>query len=236
MSANFTSSLSVERRFLTRTYDWTYDATLKSSDSAQKSLVTSLVRNLSSVLKVGAKLKNVKGRDRLNTIDSSLELPFEHELLAAKVWWNPADFGMPQENPNAKAGTTLLLLTPFDYFEGNDIFHKIVQNIAGESHPELTLDSVCSSEKMELETFRFGMDSFGSGTFAGFFLRTPVVLESILLESSLEKCQLRIQSTNHKAKNGALRDSQAFFAKVLSSVRDALRVDVYSDLQSKLAE
>jgi hypothetical protein len=188
------------------------------------------------LLKLNSVIKNIKGRDKLNIINSKLELPYEHELTCCEVIWNPESFGIVRSEDLAEIACSYFLITPFDHFEGQDIFHKVSQSIAGDTPSELSLQSIISDDRLTLSSFRIGLDSFGQSSFANWFIPTPLVLESLIIEANESGVRLRIQSENHKVLSEPLYDEAGYFLKVLQQIALHSGTEILTELNSKLSK
>ena len=234
MINNINSNIKIQQNFFTRRYSWQYQIDLKPCHIDLLQLIRDLSLSLNSILQNNSILKNIKGRDRLNTISSKLELPFEQELLACNLNWNPAKFGLDIESANSEHSCGFFLLTPFDSFSEKDIFHKVIQATTGEAPHEISLNQILTDERLELKSFRLGIDTFGQSSFANWFISSPVVLEGIIIEAGSEEIQLRIQSEGHKSKEEGIYNYYDLISNILDALKSLLNFDLRTDLEKKL--
>lgn len=234
MTNNFNSELKLQQNFLTRRYNWQYQASIALEQKNLREILSGLSSVLNSYLQPDSIIKNLKGRDRLNIINTDLNLPFEHELLACDFNWNPKDFGIERDEAVSEISSSFFLLSPFDHFAGNEIFHKVNQTIVGEAPPDISLSLLLSDSRLKLKSLRLGVDTFSQSSFANWFVSTPVVLESIIIETTVAEIALKVQSDGHKSKNEGLYNYTDLITKLLAQVRSLFDVDLESDIRSKL--
>ena len=162
-------------------------------------------------------------------------MPFEQELLGCEITWNPQQFGLIRSEDQTEVTGNYYLLSPFDHFAGQDIFHRVTKSIGGDAPPEFSLNSILSDERLKLLSFRTGLDSYGQSSFANWFIPTPVVLESVLVEADLSGIKLRIQSDNHKTLREKLYDDNGALGKILAAVGRYSAIEIESGLYEALA-
>lgn len=143
----------------------------------------------------GERIKNYKGRDRLNTIASDWPqelLPEKDELFFALAAWT--------EKPSGARHTLRInLYTEFESFGPDAVFQLVRPELSGALPTGSSLRLWPAFPGIEIFYWRLGLDFFKARLFAGIFSLAPAVCETLLLESLNGQLLVRLDSSRLRA-------------------------------------
>lgn len=232
--ANFNSYIKKQKNFISRNHSLTYDASFEIQNKDLKLLLSTLVEILKPILKINTLIKDIKGRDRLNVINSKLELPFDQELLSCDFLWKPAQFGLVETEEQSELLASYYILSPFDHFEAKSVFHKVESQLTSFRPGEILLETILKDDRFNLQSFRIGLDYYGLSSFANWFFTTPVVLEGLLIEVNKDQFKLRLQSEGNSALSESFKDENSFLNKLLVEIGRFENINLLADIKLKI--
>jgi hypothetical protein len=219
------SQIEIETNLFGGIKSYNYECNFSFSEAKCKlglfEIFSSYTNNLIQDVKI---LKNKKGLD-LSFIETNGSLtkqlsPVDNELFSYQLSYKESD--------TRKKLADFHIITPFAAYLGSDIQHSI--EFLSDPEISLTVDTPLLNDELSLESFRFGMDLYGMSSFANWFFKTPVVLESLLIEFSEGSGRILLK-TEKKAKKSKLIDN---ISEPLARLDNILNLHILQDVIQKL--
>jgi hypothetical protein len=238
------STLSLKKNWLLRSFALQYDLSISLGSFHLSLLVDGALTQLGSLILPSkvitdsatsrAVLKNLKGRDQSNLIDSaipSFELPTTNELffLSGLTFHQSDAETAPEELPFCWR-----ISTPFLGFSGeNAIEHALHLERRGEIPAEIPFGQLGRIFPLQPLRFRAGFDLYGHSRLGAWFAGTPSVTQTLLLEADEKILKLRISAEELRAPGSELLSSGSLFSNLCKLLKELADFDLESDLRNK---
>ncbi|RMG40654.1 MAG: hypothetical protein D6719_10340 [Candidatus Dadabacteria bacterium] len=229
------SSLKLRYKFLPPGYAGVYNLSLKLPEYTLPELADNIIRTLYKLRLLGSnQLKDFKGRDRANLLNSNLPAslkPVSDELLFISGELYPQ---MPADSREDTVPYVFHINTPFESFEDNNhIVYRIKRG--GSGLPSFLHErNIARNFPNKIELFRLGLDLFHSKRTFAFLGYYPVVTETLLIEASAEDMALKITWDSFKARDILPLERMNLLGELSEAIGAAVNFSIKEDLQQKI--